>query len=310
MSFFVNHDWMLASGLSLKGLALSLFAITASYNSKGCVMYESIESLALYLGYSDRQVGKALRSLVSEGLLTFKYVDGRREFRINVLLIKKILEKKRSEDNHMADSFNAYLESWPPVKGEEQSSFPKVNKVPAEREQSSPSRENKVPVKEEQSSPNNIYDNIFYNISYNVLDTLSSADFIDLLFPIFFFKNNCSPVQEIDTFVKFYKDRKWKLGRGKTMTTKEELMKAAESWTVRQTRETGFHAFFINGWKEVYKIVPEHLKKDALCVKTLNQSQLYARIKCSEKLTQWLNEEKELVEALFTAKRDNYKLEW
>ena len=47
MSFFVNHDWMLASGLSLKGLALSLFAITASYNSKGCMMYESIESLAL-----------------------------------------------------------------------------------------------------------------------------------------------------------------------------------------------------------------------------------------------------------------------
>ena len=295
MSFFVNHDWMLASGLSLKGLSLSLFAITASYNSKGCMMYESIESLALYLGYSDRQVGKALRSLVSAGLLTFNYVDGRREFRINVLLIKKILEKKRSDDNHMADSFNAYLESWPPVKGEEQSSFPKVKKVPAEREQ---------------SSPNNIYDNIFYNISYNVLDTLSSADFIDLLFPIFFFKNNCSPVQEIDTFVKFYKDRKWKLGRGKTMTTEEELMKAAESWTVRQTRETGFHAFFMNGWKEVYKIVPEHLKKDALCVKTLNQSQLCARIKCSEKLTQWLNEEKELVEALFTAKRDNYKLEW
>ena len=47
MSFFVNHDWMLASGLSLKGLSLSLFAITASYNSKGCMMYESIESLAL-----------------------------------------------------------------------------------------------------------------------------------------------------------------------------------------------------------------------------------------------------------------------
>ena len=58
MSFFVNHDWMLASGLSLKGLSLSLFAITASYNSKGCMMYESIESLALYLGYSDRQVGR------------------------------------------------------------------------------------------------------------------------------------------------------------------------------------------------------------------------------------------------------------
>ena len=296
MRSYTTYDWMLASGLALKGLPLSLFAMTASYNRKGRRMYESRESLASYLGYSERQVGKALQSLVSTGLLVLLPADGHREFRINIRLINEILEKKRSKDNRMADTFKAYLKSCDPFEEEEQSSSPEVKKVPE---------------KEEQSSPNNIYDNILYNKTYNLLATLTSTDFIELLFPIFFFKNNCNPKQEIERFVKFYKDRGWKLGGGKTMTSKEEIKKAAESWTVKGIQETGFRPSFMKGWKEVYKIAPQQLKKDVLCVRTLSQGQLYATIKCSEELTKWLDKEKETVEAIFaTIVHETYKIDW
>ena len=311
MRSYTTYDWMLASGLALKGLSLSLFAMTASYNRKGRRLYESRESLAGYLGYSERQVGKALQSLVSTGLLVLRPADGHREFRINIRLINEILEKKRSEDNHMADSFKAYLKSCDPLKEEEQSTSPEVKKVPVEREQSSPSRENKVPEKEEQSSPNNIYDNILYNNTYNVLTTLTSKDFIELLFPVFFFKNNCNPKPEIERFVKFYKDRGWKLGGGKIMTKKEEIVKAAESWTVKEMKDTGFWPSFMKGWKEVYKIAPPQLKTDVVSVKTLSQGQLHATIKCSDELTKWLDKEREAIEALFTTiVHETYKIDW
>ena len=311
MRSYTTYDWMLASGLALKGLSLSLFAMTASYNRKGRRLYESRESLAGYLGYSERQVGKALQSLVSTGLLVLRPADGHREFRINIRLINEILEKKRSKDNRMADSFKAYLKSCDPLKEEEQSTSSEVKKVPVEREQSSPSRENKVPEKEEQSSPNNIYDNILYNNTYNVLTTLTSKDFIELLFPVFFFKNNCNPKPEIERFVKFYKDRGWKLGGGKIMTKKEEIVKAAESWTVKEMKDTGFWPSFMKGWKEVYKIAPPQLKTDVVSVKTISQGPLYATIKCSEELTKWLNDEKEVIDALFsTIVNESYKLKW
>ena len=57
----MTYDWMVACGLGLKGLSLALFALTASYNRKGYKMFESRESLAEYLGYSERQVGKGRR---------------------------------------------------------------------------------------------------------------------------------------------------------------------------------------------------------------------------------------------------------
>ena len=152
---------------------------------------------------------------------------------------------------------------------------------------------------------------MLYNKTYNVLTTLSSTDFIELLFPIFFFKNNCNPKQEIERFVKFYEGRGWKLGGGKTMTSKEEIKKAAESWTVKGIQETGFRPSFMKGWKEVYKIAPQQLKKDVLCVRTLSQGQLYATIKCSEELTKWLDKEKETVEAIFaTIVHETYKIDW
>ena len=74
---------------------------------------------------------------------------------------------------------------------------------------------------------------------------MSPEDYKELLLPTFFFKNNCDPESEIDFFVNFYKCKGWKLSGGKTMTTKEELQKAAEAWRVKEPKDTGFRPSFI-----------------------------------------------------------------
>lgn len=310
---------MVASGLGLKGLPLALFALTASYNRKGCKMYESRESLAVYLGYSEKQVGKALQSLVSAGLLVCRKSERHREFCINFLLIKEILEKKSTRDNPISEYYTAFLKSCKPMRKEEESSYlgreqsspMKENKLPVEGEESSTLNEKKVPMVQEQSSPNNINDKNLYNPEDNALATLTHAELIDLLFHVFFFKNNCNPIPEIEKFIDFYEGREWKLRGGKTITTVTELISIAELWTVRGMTDTGFRPGFMKGWKEVYKIAPDHLKKEVLRVKTLSQSQTSARIKCPEKLTDWLNQEKQTIEIIFRSQvTNNYKIEW
>ena len=94
MRSFKTYDWMLAPGLGLKGLPLSLFALTASYNRAGCKMYESRESLAGYLGYSERQIGKALNQLVTNELLICRKVAAHREFYLNIITVDDIVKKK------------------------------------------------------------------------------------------------------------------------------------------------------------------------------------------------------------------------
>lgn len=319
MRSYITYDWMVACGLGLKGLPLALFALTASYNRRGCKMYESRESLAAYLGYSEKQVGKALQSLVSAELLMCRKSERHREFCINFLLIKGILEKKSTRDNPISEYYTAFLKSCKPMRLEEQSSCPdreqtspmKENNLPVEGEESSTVSEKKVPIMQEQSSPNNIYDKNLYNPEDNVLPSLSRTDLIDLLFHVFFFKNNCSPMPELEKFIDFYEGREWKLRGGNTITTITELIRIAESWTVKEMTETGFRASFMKGWKEVYKIAPEHLKKEVLRVKTLRQTQTSARIKCPEKLTDWLNQEKQTIEIIFRSQvTNNYKIEW
>ena len=168
MRSFQNYDWMLGPGLGLKGLALSLFAMTASYNRAGKKMYESRVSLAGYLGYSERQIGKALQSLVADGLLACERGALHREFCINFQVVQRILETKDTKDNPVLSSLNDYMRNRKPMeKEEEQSSAPGEKKVPVQKEQSSCSGENKVPVIEEQSSPNNKYDNIYKNLINN-----------------------------------------------------------------------------------------------------------------------------------------------
>ncbi len=146
---------MLAPGLGLKGLPLSLFALTASYNRAGCKMYESRESLAGYLGYSERQIGKALNQLVTNELLICRKVAAHREFYLNIITVNDIVKKKDSKDNPILSSFRDFMKKCRPMKKEEQSSCIEGKKVPMNSEESSPSRENKIPKEQEQSSPNN-----------------------------------------------------------------------------------------------------------------------------------------------------------
>ena len=121
---------MVAPGLGLKGLPLSLFALTASYNRAGCKMYESRESLAGYLGYSERQIGKALNQLVADELLICRKVAVHREFYINIITVNDIVSKKDSKDNPILPSFRDFMKNCRPMKKEEQSSCFEGKKVP------------------------------------------------------------------------------------------------------------------------------------------------------------------------------------
>ena len=311
MRSFKTYDWMVAPGLGLKGLPLSLFALTASYNRAGCKMYESRESLAGYLGYSERQIGKALNQLVADELLICRKVAVHREFYINIITVNDIVSKKDSKDNPILPSFRDFMKNCRPMKKEEQSSCFEGKKVPIKKEESSSSKENKIPEEQEQSSPNNKKDNNIDNKIDNVLSTLSDKDFIEILYPIFFFKNNCDPIPEIKRFLDFYKGKDWKLGGGEVMSEIRDLERAAESWQVKKEQETGFHPYFIRGWKEVYKVIPKHLKKECLKVKTPERGPGSSRLVCSKAIKEWLNENKEKVELIFKSHATyNYKLEW
>ena len=158
---------------------------------------------------------------------------------------------------------------------------------------------------------NNDKGNNIDNKRDNVLSTLSIKEFIEILYPIFFFKNNCNPKPEIERFVKFYKDKGWKLGGGQIMTKKEEIVKAAESWQVKEKQETGFHPYFIKAWKEIYKKAPESLKKEFLEIKTPSRGPSSSTLICSQVVKDWLDENKELVRLIFMSHAtDNYSLVW
>ena len=69
MASFLIEDSMMRQGLNLKGCELLLFALIFSYCKKGLTMYESEQSLSERLSYSREQIGKALASLVAQGLV-------------------------------------------------------------------------------------------------------------------------------------------------------------------------------------------------------------------------------------------------
>lgn len=69
MSSFLIEDWMVGSGLNLKGCELILYALIWSYSRKGKQMYESEQSLAARFGYSRKQIGLALDGLCRKGLV-------------------------------------------------------------------------------------------------------------------------------------------------------------------------------------------------------------------------------------------------
>lgn len=131
------------------------------------------------------------------------------------------------------------------------------------------------------------------------------------LLAIFYFKNNCNPVQELNKFQEYYNSKGWKLGRGEVINSIEGLKRAAESWNVKDLVDTGIRQSFMNSWKEVYKIAPDSLKRDVLNIRVLSQGPSQASIRCSDILADWLNQEKKTIEVIFRGSSAyNYKIDW
>jgi hypothetical protein len=67
----------------------------------------------------------------------------------------------------------------------------------------------------------------------------------------------------------------------------------------------------MRGWKEVYKIAPEYLKKEILRTRPSSQNDSSASILCSKKLADWLDSESQTVGIIFRGSASpNYKFEW
>ena len=154
-------------------------------------------------------------------------------------------------------------------------------------------------------------DNNKDNIKDNDITTLSKQAFKTILLPVFFFKNDCHPMPEMNRFIDYYYEKCWKLGGGKVITSVEELVRTAESWTVKDPVETGFTSGFIRGWKEVYKVAPDSLKIEFLKIKTPRRSPTSSTVICSKVVKDWLDDNKDRVEQIFkTLVTYNYKIDW
>ena len=93
------------------------------------------------------------------------------------------------------------------------------------------------------------------------------------------------------------------------MSEIEDLIRPAESWQVKEIKETGFHPYFIKAWKEVYKKAPESLKKEFLRIKTPSRGPSSSTLICSQVVKDWLDENKELVSLIFKSHAtDTYTL--
>ena len=63
------HEFMLASGLKLKGCTLLLYAEIYYYTINGQEMFKSVDSLAKRFDYTRKHAGKCLRVLLRDGLI-------------------------------------------------------------------------------------------------------------------------------------------------------------------------------------------------------------------------------------------------
>lgn len=306
---------MTGGGLELKGLPLSLFALAASYNRKGKKMYTSRKSLSEYLMYSERQIGAAFQMLVLNGLLIRETGANYRAYYIHVSAIKLRIKNKE-----LIESFEHFLghsncvgqEKTSSSRGEEISSKDRKI-VPGVQEEISSKDRKKVPGTQEESSPHNIFhkhtDKLIHN--HAPFASKTNEDLVDTVLPVFYFKNNCNPLQEARTFVEYYRIRGWKLSGGKLINTEQELLATADNWNVAKPVYTGRNGNFMKAWKEVYKIVPDTLKKDLMGVKILSQTPTSAEIFCSSSLADWLDKERQTVDLIFRSyATDNYKLAW
>ena len=103
---------MLAEGLGLKGLPLSLFALVFSFTRSGRTMFESEESLAACFGYSREHVCVIMKELSRKGLLTkgTKH-DGLQtnDYSVNIAAVARMLGPPTCNDPDMLKAFKDSL---------------------------------------------------------------------------------------------------------------------------------------------------------------------------------------------------------
>ena len=304
---------MLADGLDLKGLSLCLFPLIFSYNRCRHIMFESEESLAKCFGYSRESVNAILKKLVKQKLIVrLSRHDGLQtyDYCVDVSTVVRMLGPPGCNDPEMLKDFYRSIPK-PSLQWCEKILHEGVRKVNTTCEKSSHQDVRKPNMTCEEISHNNEKDNNIDKETDNVLSTLSEKEFIEILYPIFFFKNNCDPVPEIKRFLDFYRGKGWKLRGGDVMSGIKDVERAAESWQVKNEQETGFHPFFIKAWKEVYKKAPDSQKMEFLKIKTPERGPSSSTLICSQVVADWLNKNKELVEVIFKAHAtDNYKFKW
>ena len=313
MDNFKIYRWMLAGGLGLKGLSLSLFALVFSFTRSKRTMFESEESLAECFGFSREHVNITMKTLVGnnlivrvskhEGLQTYDYC-------VDISTVVRMLGPPECENPKMLKAFYRSV-SKSGLEWCEEILQADVRKSDTRCEKTSQQDVRKSHIPCEEISHNNDSNKEIDNKRDNVLSALSNEEFIELLYPVFFFKNNCDPIPEIERFVDFYKGKDWRLGGGKVMCEIGDLEKAAEAWQVKEKSDTGYRSSYMRGWREVYRIAPDHLKKEILRTKPYSQNDTSASFKCSKELAQWLDEERQTIDVIFRGHAaPNYKLEW
>lgn len=313
MDYFSVYRWMLADGLELKGAHLCLFGLIFSYTKSMHVMFESEVTLAKCLGYKRESINVALKGLIKDGLIvrlsrhkglqTYDYC-------VDVFAVARMLGAAKCKDSDLLKAFHDSVAKQA-FEWCEKILHVDVRKTNIVCKKSSQPyvRKSDIPCEENLQDKEN--DNNKDNKSDNVLSTLSDQDFIEILYPIFFFKNNNDPIAEIKRFVEFYEAKNWKLGGGKMMCNVGDLIRSAESWKVMDIRETGFHPYFMKAWMEVYKEAPDALKWDLLKIKTPQRSPTSSMVICSDAVNDWLNDNREMVELIFKSRATyNYKIEW
>lgn len=132
-------------------------------------------------------------------------------------------------------------------------------------------------------------------VTDGVMSIISSSpsyqDLVKELLPIFFFKNNCFPENELKKFYDHYSKSGWKLKGGAVLTTSEAIKQTAEKWKVQAPTEPRFPPLFMRAWQDVYKNIPPELKLDAVKIDSTSRQQHAITVACSPALKTWLDEE-------------------
>ena len=281
MSSFLVEDWMSGCGLRLSGNELLLYALIFSYSRKGKTMFESEDNLAKKYKLSRKQVSTILKKLREEdfiirseskhpGLQSYDYT-------VNLDKVLPFYTPSCEEITHLKGLVR--------------------NKVTSRCEEITQQAEKFVhtdmgrkvtPGCEEITHNNTVY-NTKDNIIDNVVAPPSFEQIQNLILPVFFFKNNCSPASEAQKFYDHYKGRGWKLGGGEILNNDERIRRAAKSWKVKNETTTPFPSKFMKAWEEIYKKVPPDIQDDMIRISAPVKTSDSITINCSQALAQWIS---------------------